>query len=104
MDAAKRRRELKKYSDITRVRKNAKDIYGDVVVVEIADKADKKYMIRHPKTGKKIYFGAWGMEDFTKHKDPERQYRYLKRSMAIKGKWKEDPFSPNNLAIFLLWM
>ena len=30
-------------------------------------------------SGKKIYFGAYGMSDFTINKDPERKERYIER-------------------------
>ena len=29
--------------------------------------------------GKKVYFGAAGMSDYTIHKDPERKQRYISR-------------------------
>ena len=43
-----------------------------------SDKPDKKYYII-TKTGKRIYFGAAGMSDFTLHKDEERKQRYIQR-------------------------
>ena len=43
-----------------------------------SDKPDKKYYII-TKSGKKIYFGAAGYSDFTKHKDEERKNRYITR-------------------------
>jgi hypothetical protein len=42
-------------------------------------------------------------EDFTKHKDENRRRNYLKRASNIKGNWKDNPYSKNNLAIHLLW-
>lgn len=44
-----------------------------------------------------------GYEDYTKHNDPERRLRYLARATKIKGDWKNNPYSPNNLSIRLLW-
>lgn len=44
-----------------------------------------------------------GYEDFTKHKNEERRQNYLNRANAIKGDWKKNPYSPNNLAINILW-
>lgn len=32
-----------------------------------------------------------------------RRRLYLKRAMNIKGNWKRNPVSPNNLAIRILW-
>ena len=43
-----------------------------------SDKPNKKYYII-TKTNKKVYFGAAGMSDFTKHKNEERKQRYIKR-------------------------
>jgi len=44
-----------------------------------------------------------GYEDFTKHKDEERRQQYLSRATNIKGNWKKNKYSPNNLAINILW-
>jgi hypothetical protein len=44
-----------------------------------------------------------GYEDFTKHKDKKRQTAYLKRTENIKGDWKSDKYSANNLARNILW-
>ena len=43
-----------------------------------SDKPDKKYYII-TNTGKRVYFGAVGYEDFTTHKDEERKQRYIAR-------------------------
>ena len=59
-------------------------------------------MVRRP-DGIWVHFGEMGYEDYTKHKDEKRRKRYLKRSAGIKGKWKENPYSPNNLSRSLLW-
>ena len=48
-------------------------------------------------------FEQWGYEDYTKHKDDDRRQRYLARATKIKGDWKEDKYSPNNLSIHILW-
>ena len=39
------------------------------------DNKHKYYIITS--SGKKIYFGAYGMSDFTINKDPERKERYI---------------------------
>jgi len=44
-----------------------------------------------------------GYEDNTKSQDPIRRENYLKRTANIKGNWKENKFSPNNLSRNLLW-
>ena len=43
-----------------------------------SDKPEKKYYII-TNSGRKIYFGAAGMSDFTKHKDEARKQRYINR-------------------------
>ena len=43
-----------------------------------SDKDGKKYFII-TNTGKRVYFGATGYEDFTTHKDEERKQRYIAR-------------------------
>ena len=42
-------------------------------------------------------------EDFTQHKNKDRQQNYLKRSSNIKGNWKNNKYSPNNLSMNILW-
>jgi hypothetical protein len=65
------------------------------------DNKHKYYIIT--KNEKKIYFGAAGYSDFTQHKNKDRQQNYKKRSSNIKGNWKNNKYSPNNLAINILW-
>jgi hypothetical protein len=43
-----------------------------------SDKLDKKYFII-TNSGRKVYFGAAGMSDFTIHKDEARKQRYINR-------------------------
>jgi hypothetical protein len=62
---------------------------------------DKKYMIMNDEN-KWIHFGNLGYEDYTKHLNEQRRLNYLKRSTKIKGNWKDNIFSPNNLSINLL--
>ena len=54
-------------------------------------------------SGNKVHFGAMGMEDYTYHHDERRRDNYLKRSAGIRGYWKVNPFSKNNLSRNLLW-
>ena len=44
-----------------------------------------------------------GFQDFTRHKEPQRRKNYLKRSKKIRGDWKRNKYSPNNLSIHVLW-
>lgn len=93
---------LYEVSNPIEVQKKAKKIYGKNFIVYKSDKINKKYKIKDP-TGKWIYFGDNKMEDFTKHLDLKRKNSYLARATNIKGQWKDNPYSPNFLAIHLLW-
>ena len=90
-------------SDYEEVKRKGRDYLGESVEIFKSDKPSKKYYIINPTTNKKVYFGQAGAEDFTYHKDPERRRRYLARATAIRGNWRDDPYSPNNLSIKILW-
>jgi hypothetical protein len=76
--------------------------------VEFANDGEHKLMIYDDK-GNAVKFGKAGMMDFIlwKHSNPSvakaRRENYLKRSGAIKGDWKKNKFSANNLARNILW-
>ena len=55
------------------------------------------------KKGNIVHFGQIGYEDFTKHKNKTSRKNYLARSRKIRGNWKSNKYSPNNLSIHLLW-
>jgi hypothetical protein len=95
--------ELSKYSNFQKVQDNAIDYLGDDVVVFTSPKNDKKFRVYNPHTDKWVDFGQMGYEDYTKHQDEARRKSYLARATKIKGNWKEDKYSANNLAIHLLW-
>jgi len=102
---------LYKYSNPKQVQKKAFQLYGNDAIVYKSDKKEKKYQIQDENTGKFVYFGQMldtknkkqGYEDFTKHHDEVRRNSYLKRASNIKGDWKTNVYSPNFLAISLLW-
>ena len=70
---------------------------------QIIDKPLKKYMIYNPNTKKYVYFGQIPYQDFTKHLDLTRRENYLKRTANMKGNWKNDKYSANNLSRNILW-
>jgi len=90
------------YSNPNEVIKKA-NLYDDRLQIFLSSNPNKKYMIINPDTNKIIHFGHMGSEDYTKHNDIDRRRLYLKRATKIKGNWKENKFSPNNLSINLLW-
>jgi hypothetical protein len=63
----------------------------------------KKYRIYDIKNNKWVNFGQMGYEDYTKHRNKTRRKNYLTRSKNIKGKWKNNKYSPNNLSRNILW-
>jgi predicted ATPase len=91
------------YSNPDIVFKKAKVYLGNNASIKLSDKPEKKYMIYNPIKNKWIYFGQMGYEDFTKHHDQLRRQRYLKRTENMRGDWRDDPYSPNNLSRNILW-
>lgn len=94
--------EILKYSNPLIVLKKAKKYLGNDVNIYLSSRKDKKYMVLNP-DNKWIHFGQMNFEDFTFHKNKERRKLYLLRSSKIKGNWKDNKYSPNNLSINILW-
>lgn len=95
-------KEILKWSNPLRVVDMARQYFGEEVPIYLSSKKEKKYMIQDP-NGRWVHFGQMGAEDFTKHQDRARRQRYLARATNIRGQWKDNPYSPNNLSINLLW-
>ena len=72
------------------------------VVLYKSTNKNKKYMIITP-DGHKVHFGQMLFLDFLKHGDEQRRQSYLKRTAGIKGDWKQNKYSPNNLSRNVLW-
>ena len=70
------------------------------VVIKPSNKKGKKLMAIFDDK-KTIHFGASGMSDFTKHKDPKRKERYLKRHKANEN-WN-NPKTAGALSRWILW-
>jgi hypothetical protein len=83
------------------VQKRAREVYGKKATIYRSTMSRKKYYIIDP-NGKKVHFGS-EMEDYTYHKDDKRRENYLKRSAGIKGDWRDNSYSANNLSRQLLW-
>jgi hypothetical protein len=89
----------------------ARKLYGDNVIIKESTRKDKKYMIYNSNTNKYIHFGSLNHLDYTKYIElyglevaNDRREKYLKRAINIKGNWRNDIYSPNNLSIYLIWM
>jgi hypothetical protein len=86
----------------------AKKAGYDPRAVEFSDNDVHKLMI-HDDFGKVSRFGRVGYGDFhiwskvEPAKAPSKRATFRKSHEAIKGDWKKDKYSPNNLAINILW-
>jgi hypothetical protein len=82
--------------------KNSKKNSGKLKLVKIvkSPKPEKKYRA-HFSDGTHTDFGAKGMSDFTKHKDPERKKRYMTRHKSREN-WNS-PKTPGSLSRWILW-
>ena len=87
---------------MNQVLKNAKSYLGNDAIILPSTRKNKKFMIMNPEN-KYVHFGDKRYEDFTQHKNKDRQQNYLKRSSNIKGNWKNNKYSPNNLSMNILW-
>jgi hypothetical protein len=96
---------LLKYSNPQEAQENAYNYLGKDALLYVSTRKSRKYMIRDPSTGKMIHFGSIEppYEDNTKHHNEQRRQHYLKRSNLIKGDWRDNPYSPNNLSRNILW-
>ena len=96
---------LDDYSNPKVVYQKARKYLGKDVIIQPSTNKDKKYMVYDPNTENWVHFGTMKppMEDFTKHQDEKRRQRYLARATKIKGDWKDNKYSANNLSINLLW-
>ena len=90
------------YSNVNIVLKNAKKYLGDDVHLMKSNRKDKKFMVQKP-NGSFVSFGQIPYKDFTLTHDENKRKNYLKRTANIKGDWKKDKYSPNNLSRSILW-
>lgn len=90
-------------SDYKRVYQNWLKYRGnDDAEIYLSTAKNKKFAVITPE-GKVVNFGQKGYDDYTKHQDEQRRQNYLNRAMKIRGDWRSDKYSPNNLAINVLW-
>lgn len=97
--------ELLNFSNPDEVYRKAVQIYGPKTFITVSNRKNKKYAIYNPNNDKFVHFGSFNppMQDYTKHKDDYRRMNYILRASNIKGNWANNPYSPNNLSINLLW-
>jgi len=92
---------IHKFSSPIDVQKKAFELLGKDAKIAFSPRKTKKYRIYNPLTNKYVDFGAMFYEDFTKHRDKERQRRFKLRN----AKWADaEPYTPSFLSYYLLWM
>lgn len=96
-------KRLLKYSDPKQAQKKAYKYLGKTAKLYPGKNSHKKYSIYDPIHKKWVNFGQIGYEDYTKHKNKTRRKNYLTRSCGMKGNWKRNHYSANNLSIHILW-
>ena len=96
-------KKLLKYSNPKQAQRMAYKYLGKTAKLYPANNPQKKYKIYDPKNEKWVNFGQIGYEDFTKHKDKTRRKNYLTRTKFMRGDWKSNPYSANNLSREILW-
>ena len=96
-------KKLSKYSNPKQAQRMAYKYLGKTAKLYPASNPEKKYQIYDVKNEKWVNFGQIGYEDFTKHKDKTRRKNYLTRTKFMRGNWKSNPYSANNLSRNILW-
>ncbi len=113
--------ELQKISDPAEVKRRFEKYRGSSkATIEPSPRIDKKYMVRVAAAGgtgtadavriersvnvrgRVVHIGST-MADFTKTGDDAKRKSYLARSAGVKGDWRDDKWSPNNLSRALMW-
>ena len=91
------------YSTPRIAQKMAYKYLGKTAKLYPAHNPQKKYAIFDPKNNKWINFGQIGYEDYTKHHDKKRRKNYLTRTKFMRGHWRKNRYSANNLSRNILW-
>ena len=90
--------KVRKSPKKSRAKRDSKKL--KLVSIKVSTRPEKKYMATF-NDGTVIHFGARGMSDFTKHKDPERKQRYINRHRKREN-WN-DPKTAGALSLYILW-
>jgi len=97
--------ELYKFSNPKEAQKKAYKYIGKSAILYKSSNPKKKYMIFDPNINKMVHFGSLNpsYEDFLKHNNFNQRDAYLKRTKNIKGNWRDNKYSANNLSRIILW-
>jgi hypothetical protein len=91
------------YSNPRKAQQMAYKYLGKTAKLYPATNPEKKYSIFDEKNNKWVNFGQIGYEDYTKHKDKSRRKNYLTRTKSMRGNWRSNRYSANNLSRNILW-
>jgi hypothetical protein len=91
------------YSNPRTAQNKAYKYLGKTAKLYPALNSEKKYAIFDNKNNRWINFGQMGYEDYTKHHDKSRRKNYLTRTKFMRGDWKKNKYSANNLSRNILW-
>jgi hypothetical protein len=91
------------YSTPKTAQRMAYKYLGKTAKLYPASNPEKKYKIFDPKNNTWVNFGQMGYEDYTKHRDKKRRKNYLTRTKFMKGDWRKNKYSANNLSRNILW-
>ena len=97
------KKQLYLYSNPRTAQKMAYKYLGKTAKLYPGRIYNKKYSIYDPKNEKWVNFGQIGYEDFTKHHDKTRRANYLTRTKFMRGNWRSNKYSANNLSRNILW-
>ena len=94
-----KREELMKFSNPSKVKRNAINFFSEDIIIRISTRKNKKYMIKNP-NDKWVHFGQMGYQDYTLTNDKDRRKAFRSRNLA----WRFAPtYSPRFLSYWLLW-
>jgi hypothetical protein len=96
-------KRLHLYSNPTKAQQMAYRYLGKTAKLYPANNPQKKYKIYDKIHNTWVNFGQLGYEDYTKHQDKRRRKNYLTRTKYIKGNWRKNRYSANNLSRNILW-
>lgn len=94
---------IQNVSDPKKALINAKKYLGSNVILDWSDKPKYKFKVFDTNKNKWVYFGSMQYQDYLKHNDEIRKKNYLLRSGNMKGNWKDNKYSANNLSRNILW-
>jgi Family of unknown function (DUF5754) len=96
-------KRIRLYSTPKIAQKMAYKYLGRTAKLFPARNPEKKYSIYDKKNNKWVNFGQMGYEDYTKHHNKTRRKNYLTRTKFMRGDWKNNKYSANNLSRNILW-